>query len=56
MDLFQWWESILSNFDNNKNVEMVVVCWSMWKARNEVVWNNKSTRAYVVVARAKKYL
>ncbi|XP_074369416.1 uncharacterized protein LOC141710786 [Apium graveolens] len=36
--------------------EIAAVCWSIWKARNEVVWQKNYTRVYVIVARSKQYL
>ncbi|XP_074378575.1 uncharacterized protein LOC141720118 [Apium graveolens] len=33
-----------------------MVCWSIWKARNDVVWNNKSVRAGNVVSSTIAYL
>lgn len=55
-ELHQWWEQILSNYDNNKQAVVATVCWSLWKARNEMMWNKKETRAYVVIENAKQYL
>ncbi|XP_074323097.1 uncharacterized protein LOC141660037 [Apium graveolens] len=51
-----WWECILESCDNNKRAEVAVVCRSLWKAMNEVVWNKKFTRLYIIIARAKQYL
>lgn len=51
-----WWEQVFTKYDNDKRAEIATVCWSLWKARNEVVWNNKYTRAHVVIAKAKQYL
>lgn len=33
-----------------------MICWSLWKARNELVWNDKYARVNVVIARVKRYL
>lgn len=52
---FQWWEDILTNFNSDKRAEIATICWSLWKSRNEVVWNNKNTRIRVI-AQAKQYL
>lgn len=56
VSLTQWWECILANCDNRKKAEIAAICWSLWKARNEVVWNKKVTRLYVIIANAKQYL
>lgn len=54
--LVQWWEKVLEVCDNGKRAEVATVCWSLWKARNELIWNKKYTRLNVVIARAKQYL
>lgn len=55
-ELYQWWERIFELCDNEKCAEVATVCWSIWKARNNLVWNQKYTRTYVVIAIAKQYL
>ncbi|XP_074355880.1 uncharacterized protein LOC141695540 [Apium graveolens] len=54
--LSQWWENVVAKCDNKKKEEVADVCWSLWKARNELVWNKKACRLYVIVANAKQYL
>lgn len=54
--LYQWWEQVCNMSDNGKRAEVAAVCWSIWRARNEVVWNKRYTRVYVVIACAKQYL
>lgn len=46
----------MTNHDNDKRALVATICWSLWKERNEVVWNKKYSRAYVVIAKAKQYL
>ncbi|KAH6763495.1 hypothetical protein C2S52_020928 [Perilla frutescens var. hirtella] len=36
--------------------KVAVVCWSIWRARNALVWNGQSPRVEVVVFAAKLYL
>lgn len=55
-DWFQWWEYMVSSLSPQKRAEVAYVCWSLWKARNEVVWHYRNTRVYVIVAEAKQYL
>ncbi|XP_074347310.1 uncharacterized protein LOC141686155 [Apium graveolens] len=55
-NLHQWWEQALDMSDGGKKAEIATVCWSIWKARNDVVWNKKYTQVYVVIARAKQFL
>lgn len=47
-DFMTWFQMIM---DKHKDkVELVaVVCWGIWKARNDVVWNNTSPRTEMVV-------
>ncbi|KAL8088671.1 hypothetical protein AgCh_038446 [Apium graveolens] len=40
--LSQWWENVVAKCDNKKKEEVADVCWSLWKARNELVWNKKA--------------
>lgn len=56
ISFYQWWERILEVCDNEKRAEVATVCWSLWKARNELVWNKKYTRLNVVIAKAKQFL
>lgn len=35
---------------------MTTICWVIWKARNELIWNNKHTQTSVAIASAKIYL
>ena len=55
-NLHQWWEQVLNMADTRKRAQVAAVCWSLWKARNDVVWNKKYTRAYAMIACAKQYL
>ncbi|XP_074343002.1 uncharacterized protein LOC141680775 [Apium graveolens] len=42
--------------DRNKFVEIISLCWSLWRARNDLVWNQKHRRFYRTVAAAEQYL
>ncbi|KAL8157546.1 hypothetical protein AgCh_002304 [Apium graveolens] len=52
----EWWGRVLDIWDREKQAEVATVCWSLWKARNELVWNKYYTRVNVVIAKAKQYL
>ena len=54
--LFHWWDQVIGKTDKAKQAEVAAVCWALWRARNEVVWNKRYTRVYVVIAQAKQYL
>lgn len=40
----------------NKVALFIMVCWSIWRARNAIVWNNRSSRTGTVVHVANAYL
>lgn len=52
----QWWQRVLEVCDRERRAEISSVCWSLWKARNEFVWNKNYTRLNVVIAKAKQFL
>lgn len=54
--IFQWWEKVLEVCDNEKRAEVATICWSLWRARNVLIWNKKYTQLNVVIANAKQYL
>ncbi|KAL8124124.1 hypothetical protein AgCh_011939 [Apium graveolens] len=56
MSFYQWWQRILEVCDNEKRAQIAAVCWSLWKARNELTWNKNFTRLNVVIAQAKQFL
>lgn len=51
----EWFEYILEH--HRSKAELIgTVCWSIWKSRNEVVWNGNTMRAGTVVNIASAYL
>lgn len=40
----------------NRRAEIVTLCWAIWRARNEMVWNKKASTVNRVVAMAREYL
>ncbi|XP_017250538.1 uncharacterized protein LOC108221151 [Daucus carota subsp. sativus] len=51
-----WMLYIFSKVEKNKYAEIIVLCWSIWRSRNELVWNQKSTTRTRTVAAAMQYL
>lgn len=51
-----WFSYVLNKSNQNKKAEIVSLCWSIWKARNEIVWNKKRVSVNKIVAMAKQYL
>ncbi|XP_074342100.1 uncharacterized protein LOC141679517 [Apium graveolens] len=46
----------MASNDNKQRAEVVVVCWAIWRARNDLVWNQKFSTPNRVVAAAKQFL
>lgn len=56
VEFAQWWEAVFEVCDKDRCVEVATIWWALWKARNDLVWNNKYTRTNVVIASEKQYL
>lgn len=54
--LFQWWEQILEFCNNNWRAEIATICWAIWKASNDLVWNKKQAQTNIMIASTKMYL
>lgn len=52
----EWFVQTVDACNVVKRAEVAVVCWAIWKARNELVWNQKRSQAWKVVESAKEYL
>uniref|UniRef100_A0A803PA05 RNase H type-1 domain-containing protein n=1 Tax=Cannabis sativa TaxID=3483 RepID=A0A803PA05_CANSA len=55
-DFLDWCNSNFLVLDSNKKKRLVALCWSIWNARNDKVWNNKLLSAESIVYSAKIYL
>lgn len=55
-DFEEWIGDVFQRKNQNKCAEVVTVCWAIWRNRNDVVWNRKSSNVNRVVASAKQYL
>ncbi|XP_074347097.1 uncharacterized protein LOC141685920 [Apium graveolens] len=55
-DFRSWLVSVFDVVDKSKFAEIVSLCWSLWRTRNDLVWNQKHTRIYRTVAAARQYL
>lgn len=51
-----WMAFIFSAVDNRRLAEVITLCWTLWRARNDLVWNHKTTKANRIVAAARQYL
>ncbi|XP_074351650.1 uncharacterized protein LOC141690778 [Apium graveolens] len=52
----QWLENTLALCNKEQQAKVVTLCWAIWRAQNEVVWNKKSSTVNRVVAETKHYL
>ncbi|KAL8133545.1 hypothetical protein AgCh_008855 [Apium graveolens] len=52
----EWFNKMLEYADKDAHGEIAGMCWGIWKARNQVVWNNKRNEVNYVVFSTKQYL
>ncbi|XP_074336055.1 uncharacterized protein LOC141673224 [Apium graveolens] len=55
----QCWRWVLTRFqtdESGKNAEIATISWAVWKARNELVWNQNRSQEDKVVESTKEYL
>lgn len=43
-------------YDSSKRSQIVMLCWAIWRVRNDVVWNKKRARVSNVLFLARKIL
>uniref|UniRef100_A0A803PQB3 Reverse transcriptase n=1 Tax=Cannabis sativa TaxID=3483 RepID=A0A803PQB3_CANSA len=48
-----WLDNIFHKLDADHVCQVVMVCWSLWKARNSIVWKNKALIVANVLASAR---
>lgn len=51
-----WLKCMLEKSTKEEHGEIVTLCWSIWQARNQMVWDNKKSKVNHVVFSAKQYL
>ncbi|XP_074347538.1 uncharacterized protein LOC141686399 [Apium graveolens] len=56
MEFTGWIKMVFELESKSKCAEVVMVCWTIWRARNDLVWNQKYTRVTRIVAEAKQHL
>ncbi|XP_074351885.1 uncharacterized protein LOC141691038 [Apium graveolens] len=52
----EWLQQILDRIGKDAHGEIVTMCWSIWKAKNQLVWENKRSEVNHVVFSTKHYL
>lgn len=56
LNVSQWLENTLVSSNKEHRAEVVTLCWAIWRARNEKVWNKKTSTVNRVMAEANQYL
>ncbi|XP_074352995.1 uncharacterized protein LOC141692156 [Apium graveolens] len=51
-----WLVTLLSSVNARVQAKIITLCWVIWRARNDRVWNQKSSSANKTVAAARQYL
>uniref|UniRef100_A0A803QJ80 Reverse transcriptase domain-containing protein n=1 Tax=Cannabis sativa TaxID=3483 RepID=A0A803QJ80_CANSA len=51
-DFLKWMIDIFDNFSNRVIRIVSIICWQIWKVRNELVWNKATPAAFNVVIAA----
>lgn len=55
-DFGGWLGVMFEKYNQERCIEIVAVCWALWRARNDVVSNKKSSKANRVLASTKQHL
>lgn len=55
-DFMQWLSHVYAVTEKDKQSEILTLCWGIWKARNDLVWNQKHTQANNLVSSRSQYL
>lgn len=55
-DFFDWIEGVLESISQDRRALVATVSWTVWKVRNDKVWNNKNNFANSVLFSARSYL
>ncbi|XP_060972634.1 uncharacterized protein LOC133038484 [Cannabis sativa] len=56
MDFLDWCATTFDSASNETQCLVAVLCWAIWKAQNDKVWNNKLPNVYSTIAFAITYL
>lgn len=56
MDFAQWLEGIVAGQSGDWKAKVITLCWSIWRARNDLVWNGKRWTSMRIVAKAWEFL
>ncbi|XP_074341789.1 uncharacterized protein LOC141679182 [Apium graveolens] len=51
-----WLEYVLASASLKIQAEIITLCWTIWRNRNDIVWNQRFSSVNRIVAAAKQYL
>lgn len=49
LNFVEWFSEMLQEYNTEEMKSISMVCWSLWKNRNNIVWDQKSLEATEVV-------
>lgn len=52
----RWLGSIFEKPKKEEHAEIVSMCWAIWNARNQIVWDNKKSSLDGVLTSMRQYL
>lgn len=50
-----WFFQIINSVNKEKREEILMTCWALWKARNELVWQKKRSLVENVISSTRSY-
>lgn len=50
-----WFFQIVNSVNKEKREEILMTCWALWKARNELVWQKKRSLVENVISSTRSY-
>ncbi|XP_074352009.1 uncharacterized protein LOC141691167 [Apium graveolens] len=56
LEFTDWLAGILEGQSKNNKANILTLCWSIWRSRNDLVWYNKRWTVLRIVAKAWEYL
>ncbi|KAL8105024.1 hypothetical protein AgCh_028986 [Apium graveolens] len=52
----QWLQQVFTGQSSNIKAKIITLCWSIWRSRNDLVWNNRKWPVLRIVVKAWEYL
>lgn len=45
----EWLDAVFAEYNNSEAREKVMICWALWRARDELIWNQKGGEVTEVI-------